>query len=357
LILPSEPTATGPGPVEPGRGWSADHLRLHRHLRSHPSLLPAGAPLLVAVSGGQDSMALTGLLHDLRRRHGWSLHLWHGDHGWRPEATAQAAALALWAAGRGLPLLGERADPPPGGEDAARRWRYGRLAEAARSLGFGHVVTGHTADDRAETVLLHLARGSHRRGPSSLRASRPLAEVPGAPRLCRPLLPFSRSDTLRICRQLDLPIWEDTSNSDPRFSRNRVRAEVLPVLESLHPGAARRIAAQAERLAEEDDDQDELLQLALTALVLPSTQAATAAGMERLSRAPLAALSRANRRRLLHRWLRERLGRPLSAAVLDDLAARLEAGGAPGRLALPDRWRLAWDRGTLTLIGPNHADG
>jgi tRNA(Ile)-lysidine synthase len=219
------------------------------------------------------------------------------------------------------------------------------------------VVTGHTADDRAETVLLHLARGSHRRGPSSLRASRPLAEVPGAPRLCRPLLPFSRSDTLRICRQLDLPIWEDTSNADPRFSRNRVRAEVLPVLESLHPGAARRIAAQAERLAEEDDAQDELLQLALTALALPSTPAATAAGLERLSRAPLAALSRANRRRLLHRWLSERLGRPLSAAVLDDLAARLEAGGAPGRLALPDRWRLAWDRGTLTLIGPNHADG
>ncbi|MCS5697566.1 tRNA lysidine(34) synthetase TilS [Cyanobium sp. FGCU-52] len=339
--------------MEPGRGWSADHLRLHRHLRSHPSLLPPGAPLLVAVSGGQDSMALIGLLHDLRRRHGWSLHLWHGDHGWRPESRDQAAALALWAIGRGLPLLGERADPPPAGEDAARRWRYGRLAEAARSLGCGHVVTGHTADDRAETVLLHLARGSHRQGLSSLRASRPLAEIPGAPHLCRPLLPFSRSDTLRICRQLDLPIWEDASNGDPRFSRNRVRAEVLPVLETLHPGAARRIAAQAERLAEEEDDQEELLQLTLTALALP----ATAAGMEQLRRAPLAALSRANRRRLLQRWLRERLGRPLNAAVLDALAARLETGGAPGRLALPDGWRLAWDRGTLFLMGPDHADG
>lgn len=353
MILPSEPTEANPGPVEPGRGWSADHLRLHRHLRAHPGLLPPDAPLLVAVSGGQDSMALIGLLHDLRRRHGWSLHLWHGDHGWRPEATAQAADLALWAAGRGLPLLEERADPPPQGEDAARRWRYGRLEEAARSLGCDHVVTGHTADDRAETVLLHLARGSHRRGPASLRASRPLGESPGSPRLCRPLLPFSRGDTLRICRQLGLPIWEDASNGDSRFSRNRVRAEVLPVLESLHPGAARRIAAQAERLAEEADAQEELIQLALAALaVKPAPE-----NREQLNRASLAALSRANRRRLLHGWLRRRLKRPLSAAVLDDLATRLETGGSPGRLALPGGWLLAWDRGKLTLMGPDHTDG
>ncbi len=353
MILPSEPTATGSRPQEPGRGWSADHLRLHRHLRAHPNLLPLGAPLLVAVSGGQDSMALIGLLHDLQRRHEWSLHLWHGDHGWRPEATAQAAALALWAAGRGLPLLGERADPPPQGEDAARRWRYGRLADAARSLGCTHVVTGHTADDRAETVLLHLARGSHRRGPSSLRASRPLAESPGAPRLCRPLLPFSRGDTLRICRQQHLPIWEDASNGDPRFSRNRVRTEVLPVLESLHPGAARRIAAQAERLAEEEDALDELIQLAVAALALsPASD-----GREQLNRASLAALNRANRRRLLHSWLRRRIGRPLNATVLDDLVARLEAGGSPGRLALPGGWRLEWNRGTMVLMGPDHTDG
>jgi len=339
--------------MEPGRGWSAAHLRLHRHLRAHPGLLPPGAPLLVAVSGGQDSMALIGLLHDLQRRHGWSLRLWHGDHGWRRESQAQAAALARWAEGRDLPLLADRADPPPPGEDAARRWRYARLEAAARSLGCGHVVTGHTADDRAETVLLHLARGSHRRGPSSLRASRPLAEVPGAPRLCRPLLPFSRSDTLRICSQLGLPIWEDVSNGEPRFSRNRVRAEVLPVLESLHPGAARRIAAQAERLADEDDAQEELVQLALEAVALPRSPN----GMERLNRASLADLSTATRRRLLSGWLRRRLGRPLSAAVLNDLAARLEAGRAPGRLALPGDWQLDWDRGTLVLMGPHHADG
>ena len=215
------------------------------------------------------------------------------------------------------------------------------------------MVTGHTADDRAETVLLHLARGSHRRGPSSLRASRPLAEIAGSPRLCRPLLPFSRGDTLRICRQLHLPIWEDSSNGDPRFSRNRVRTEVLPVLESLHPGATRRIAAQAERLAEEEDAQEELIQLALTALALwPAPE-----GMEQLNRASLAALSRANRRRLLHSWLRSRLGRPLSATVLDHLAARLEAGGASGRQALPGGWHLQWNRGKLALMGPNHADG
>ena len=69
------------------RAWGKDHLRLHRHLRRQPALLPPGASLLLAVSGGQDSMALLALLLGLRRLHGWRLQLWHGDHRWRPEAT------------------------------------------------------------------------------------------------------------------------------------------------------------------------------------------------------------------------------------------------------------------------------
>jgi tRNA(Ile)-lysidine synthetase-like protein len=151
------------GPPDQARAWSADHLRLHRHLRRQPSLLPTGVPLLLSVSGGQDSMAMTGLLADLRRLHGWSLTLWHGDHGWRPESGRQAGELAAWAASEGLPLVLERAQPAPPCEDQARQWRYRRLAELAALRGISHVVTGHTATDRAETVLLNLARGSHRR--------------------------------------------------------------------------------------------------------------------------------------------------------------------------------------------------
>ena len=187
----------------PPQRWSPYHLRLHQLLRRRPQLLPQGASLLVALSGGQDSMALTGLLLDLRRLHHWSLQLWHGDHRWRPESSQQAREIAAWARGQGLEIqlaswerqstdqhqLGQhqqvqrqqQADQPPQArrqqqlpsEASARAWRYAGLLDCAQQRGCGHVVTGHTASDRAETLLLNLARGSDRRGLASLREQPP----------------------------------------------------------------------------------------------------------------------------------------------------------------------------------------
>jgi len=392
-ILPSE--ASG-GPVR----WSAAHHRLHRHLRRHPQLLPPGACLLLAVSGGQDSMAMLGLLRDLQPLHGWTLRLWHGDHGWRPESGLQAEALAAWAASQGLALVGERALVPDGGaadpvageqaaddqaaaggsrdradgtgpaaegpgsgnlgggnrEARARQWRYGCLAREALRQGCRHVLTAHTASDRAETVLLNLARGSHRRGLASLRASRPLAAPeaeeqaerhPGANELLlvRPLLLFTRAETARICEQLGLPIWLDPSNDDGQLSRNRVRAAVLPVLEALHPGASLRISAQAERLAAELEQPAELLDLALAALMDGRDPLGRT-----LARPGLQALSTAGQRRLLQHWLERHTGRSLESEPLEILLGRLAAGRGPGRLMLADRWQLIWERTTLRLV-------
>jgi tRNA(Ile)-lysidine synthase len=239
----------------------------------------------------------------------------------------------------------ERAEGLPRTEDAARRWRYGRLAQWAAALGCRRVATGHTATDRAETLLLHLARGSHRRGLASLRVLRPLqgCALPEGPLLVRPLLPFSREDTGRICRQLALPVWHDASNADPRFARNRIRQELLPVLEELHPGATRRIAAQGQRLAEELDAEEELLALALPGLE---------EGGGRLQRYRLMGLAPANQRRLLQTWLR-RQGHPdLPSGGLEALLTRLRPGREPGRMDLTGGWRLCWDRSTLSLLGP-----
>jgi tRNA(Ile)-lysidine synthase len=327
--------------------WSADHLRLHRRLRQRPELLPPGATLLLAISGGQDSMALLALLRDLSRLYHWSLQLWHGDHGWRAESAAQAAALAAWAQAQGLPLWLERWPEPQAGEAAARQWRYGRLGEQARILGASRVVTGHTSSDRAETLLLQLARGSHRRG-SGPRALRPLA---AGVELARPLLVFSRADTGRLCRELNQPVWQDSSNADPHFSRNRIRAEVLPVLEALHPGASARLSALGERWEQEEPAEAELEQLALGGLLI-SRGAVSRQAEQRtqgLDRPGLMALAAANRRRLLQRWLRLQGQEPLPARQLEALLQRLEPARGPGRHGLAGGCTLHWDRCSLWL--------
>lgn len=319
--------------------WSPDHLRLHRLLLSRPALLPQGSPLLLAVSGGQDSMALVGLLQDLARLHHWSLALWHGDHRWRRESEQQAEALAAWARQRQLPLTIDVWSAPQPGEAAARAWRYGRLSDRAQQAGVSRVVTGHTASDRAETLLLRLARGSHRRGLGSPQALRPLADDL---QLARPLLQFSRADTARLCQELALPVWPDASNDDPAYSRNRIRLEVLPVLEGLHPGASQRICALSERLAEEEQAIAELTDLALAPLIAPEPAGS-------LNRRALMALAPANQRRLLQRWLEQSGLASLPARQLDDLLQRLALTRGPGRQHLASGRVLHWERQRLWL--------
>ena len=302
-------------------------------------------------------MALLTLLRDLQRLHHWPLHLWHGDHRWRPESGQVAAELAAWCSGQGLELhVSSWLRPLEATSEAdARHWRYDQLAEQARCLGVGHVVTAHTASDRTETLLLHLARGSHRRGLASLRSLRPLTS-PSSPTthpsepiaLARPLLPFSRADTTRLCEQLNLPVWHDPSNTDRRYSRNRIRAEVVPVLEELHPGATQRISTQAERLVEEVESRDELVNLALQTLKTVGSHDA-APGLQRKE---FGGLAIANQRQLLHHWLEQGAKLALPARQLEELLRRLQPGHPQGQADLGAGWQLRWDRCTLWLHHP-----
>ena len=358
-ILPSEASPQpGPPPGPSGVGgrarpaWGPVHAALHQRLRRDPELLPAGASLLLAVSGGQDSMALTRLLLDLGRLHGWSLQLWHGDHGWRPESARQAEELQAWAEGWGLAITVERASDPPASEAAARAWRYDRLEALALERACAHVVTGHTASDRAETLLLHLARGSHRQGLASLRRRRPIS--PGSPiNLVRPLLGLGRADTGQFCADWTLPIWLDPSNASPRFSRNRIRQEVLPVLEELHPGCASRISALAERLEQEQAGLEELLELALKPLT-PHQDGETAPGLER---AGLTRLGLPIQGLLLHHWLKRHSGLSLEAASLESLLGQLQPNQGPGERPLGQGWRLSWTRRMLVVLPPDKGSG
>lgn len=215
--------------------------------------MPTGGTVLVAVSGGPDSLVLL----DLTVRVGTGLRLTpivvHLDHGWRDDSADDARFVAAEAERRGLAAIVERAESLPPTEAAGRDARHGLFARAQRTCGAVGVLLGHTADDLAESVLLHLLRGSGLEGLVGMRVDTTL-DVHGAGlRLLRPLLGLRRAEVHAYCERRGLTPRLDRSNDDPRFARNRLRQEVLPTLERIHPGAIVALARLAEVTAADVD--------------------------------------------------------------------------------------------------------
>ncbi|MBD1942111.1 tRNA lysidine(34) synthetase TilS, partial [Coleofasciculus sp. FACHB-712] len=155
--------------------WTPLHAQLHRILRDR-HLLPRNQPLLVAVSGGQDSLCLIKLLLDLQPKWGWHLGIAHCDHRWRPDSQANANHVEqlarTWQVSYYLETASEMLSISS--EAAARQWRYQALSAIAQTNNFPYIVTGHTASDRAETLLYNLMRGSGADGLQALTWQRPL---------------------------------------------------------------------------------------------------------------------------------------------------------------------------------------
>ncbi len=189
--------------------------------------LPPQARLLLAISGGQDSLALAQLLHWHQPRWQWAIVWGHGNHRLRPDADACAAHLANLAAQWGYPFALAIADRPLPSEAAARHWRYQALLALAQAHDCPYVLTAHTRSDRAETFLLQLWRGASPGGLRAILPQRPL----GDRWLIRPLLHFSRAETGALCRQQHLPVWVDPTNQHLSYRRNRLRQRVIPYLQ------------------------------------------------------------------------------------------------------------------------------
>jgi tRNA(Ile)-lysidine synthase len=213
--------------------------------------------LVIAVSGGSDSVALLVLLARWRASldSGPKLTAVTVDHGLRPESRREAAAMKTLAASLGVAhrTLRWRGDKPKTGvQEAARDARYRLLREAARKNGARHVATAHTLDDQAETVLLRLARGS---GLSGLSAMARLSTLPASGEtvitLVRPLLRIPKSRLIATLQAAAIPFAEDPSNRDPRFTRPRLR-QMAPALaaEGLDTGTLAQFAARARRANE-----------------------------------------------------------------------------------------------------------
>lgn len=224
--------------------WTPLHTRLHKTLIER-SLLPSKAKVLIAVSGGQDSLCLGKLLLDLRSKWHWQLAIAHCDHQWSTDVGI-AKRVSQVASNWKLPFYLKTAQDLSETEADARKWRYQALREIAQEQGFTYIVTGHTKSDRAETLLYNLIRGAGADGLAALTWQRLLTpEI----LLIRPLLEVARQETLAFCTQFDLPIWHDVVNDSDRYARNRIRRELIPYLQKgFNPQVENSLAQTAEIL-------------------------------------------------------------------------------------------------------------
>jgi len=251
-------------------GGGVDAQELIEHLLAHCEFPSAGSDLACAVSGGADSSALLILACAA----GCKVTAHHVDHGLRAGSAGEAQTVAALAERFGARFVAHTAtvDPGPNLEARARAARFDLLPDG--------VSTGHTLDDRAETVLINMMRGAARTGLSPLRES-----------TRHPIVGLRRAQTVGLCEALDVLTVQDPSNDDPAFQRNRVRHELLPLLDDI---AQRDVAAlldrQADLLADEDWLLDEL------ARDIDPTDAKTLAG------APVALARRAVRRFITDSW-------------------------------------------------------
>ncbi|NUQ76344.1 MAG: tRNA lysidine(34) synthetase TilS [Polyangiaceae bacterium] len=281
-----------------GRSHPPSLLKLaERTIKDH-GLLGRGDTVLCACSGGPDSTALLHVLALLQKRIGHRVLGLGVDHGLRPEAPAELAIAAELAASLEIPFTIARVHVAPGSnlQARARDARLGALFQAASDAGAQTVATGHTADDRAETFLLRLLRGAGPKGLAVLppRApfpplasldepnAAPMLENPSPIELIRPLLRARRADIAAHLHRHRLAFALDPSNLNPRFTRVRVRRELLPLLEDLSPAIVEHLSALADMLAE------------------PGAQSLKASTLSGLGRAQRQAIGRA-----------ERLGKPV----------------------------------------------
>jgi tRNA(Ile)-lysidine synthase len=207
--------------------------------RDH-GLMPRGSTVLVAVSGGPDSMALLHVLARLRRKLGMGLFAHGVDHGLRPEAAGELDRAEAFARSLDVPFGRTAVRLGAGGnlQARARDARWAALRTAAARAGADRIATGHHADDRAETVLMRILRG----GPLESLGVLPPTE---GDRI-RPFIHARRAAVALHVGRHELPFAVDPSNSDTRFLRARVRAEVLPLLERINPRVVEHMCALAD---------------------------------------------------------------------------------------------------------------
>lgn len=306
--------------------------RFHRNI-SETACIAVGSHVLVALSGGADSVALLSLLLGSASTLDLQIEAAHLDHALRAESAQDAAFVARFCAERRVPLTMRRLDVAAvskqrGGnlEETARELRREFLAEAACERGCDLVALGHHADDQAETFMMRLLRGAGQEGLAGMR----LVDGP----IVRPLLPFSRAEILEYLASQDLSWCEDASNRDQGFTRNRIRHQLMPLLASFNPQIVSQLNGLCERLRQDEGGWEDLVQAELVSCVERLEEEL------RIDRERLIRLSPALAGRLVRAVLREVRGdlRGISARHVAAVLTLASAGPVQGETALPGAW-------------------
>jgi tRNA(Ile)-lysidine synthase len=293
--------------------WTPLHSQLHQCLIDR-QLLPVGANVLLAVSGGQDSLCLGQLLRDLQSRWQWQLAVAHCDHGWAQDigiAERVAQVAARWL----LPFHCETTANLPETDAAAREWRYQSLVRIAEITNSNYIVTAHTQTDRAETLLYNLVRGAGADGLCAMSWQRQLTPEIS---LVRPLLEVSRAQTGAFCQEYQLPVWEDVYNQDLKYARNRLRLEIIPQLAAdFNPQVESHLARTAELLRA---DVEYLESLARAWYQQASDEDGT-----RLDRPILQSVSLSLQRRVIRQFLTQALDKMPTFSQIEETIGLIDA--------------------------------
>ena len=325
------------------KNWTSWHHLLHKELLSDKKLLPNGANLLIAVSGGQDSMALLNLINDIKTQHNWIVHVWHGDHQWHAESERYALELKSYCAEKGITFFFDRGIKKTiSSEEKARDWRYKKLSKRANQLLSEsqkdidiYLLTGHTSTDNAETFLLNLARGSNYAGLSYIEKKRLLEHNIF---LIRPLLIFSREDTKTICKLMNIPIWEDPSNSDLKIKRNLVRKKIIPTFETIYPGCSKRINSFAKKMGSYNEEQQDLGKLAYL----------SCKDVKGLKRKLLNSLCIEARCTIFNIFLKKNCTKQLNSNNISNIASSIFEKDR-GEINLPEKFKIIWNKDYIDI--------
>lgn len=319
--------------------------RLEQERPALAALRAAGVPVLLGLSGGRDSVAL---FHALVAA-GWQgLVACHLNHGLRGVASGQDAAFVRRLAARhGVPMVVERApverlarENGQSLETAGRVARHAFFARVARELGARLLFLAHHADDQAETLLANLCRGAGGAGLAGMRLvdDRPLLPEAGEISIVRPLLGVRRVEIARWCEARGIAHREDGTNAEPVARRNRLRHEVLPLLDEIFARDVTRLISRAALLARQDEEC--LNEMALAFLGHGNSGGSALEGDALRVTPALLALHPAVRSRVLAEWLRVRLGLPgIGFEELEAAQSMIEPGG-PARITLPGGFAL-----------------